>query len=220
MDLITAIIDIALHLDVHLKDLVIEYGTGVYAILFLIVFIETGLVIWPFLPGDSLLFVTGTLPPARALVQSRASGAGARLLRAPRRQDHHPGALHPDHPYLRAIRRGRRRHALPALSRLLHRGGAFVGRLAVPRGLFLRQHPAGQAEPEHRDRADRAGFDLARGHRLAEEPPDGWCRIVVSYLLSAKVRPGTKAEISIDSPEPGGRTCADADRAASGGRSA
>jgi len=64
MDLITAIIDIALHLDVHLKDLVIEYGTGVYAILFLIVFIETGLVIWPFLPGDSLLFVTGTLAAA------------------------------------------------------------------------------------------------------------------------------------------------------------
>jgi len=64
MDLITAIIDIALHLDVHLKDLVIEYGTGVYAILFLIVFIEPGLVIWPFLPGDSLLFVTGTLAAA------------------------------------------------------------------------------------------------------------------------------------------------------------
>ena len=64
MDLITAIIDIALHLDVHLKDLVIEYGTGVYGILFLIVFIETGLVIWPFLPGDSLLFVTGTLAAA------------------------------------------------------------------------------------------------------------------------------------------------------------
>jgi len=64
MDLITAIIDIALHLDVHLKDLVIEHGTGVYAILFLIVFIETGLVIWPFLPGDSLLFVTGTLAAA------------------------------------------------------------------------------------------------------------------------------------------------------------
>ena len=64
MDLIASIVDIALHLDVHLKDLIVEYGTGVYAILFLIVFIETGLVIWPFLPGDSLLFVTGTLAAA------------------------------------------------------------------------------------------------------------------------------------------------------------
>ena len=64
MDLIASIVDIALHLDVHLKDLVVQYGTGVYAILFLIVFIETGLVIWPFLPGDSLLFVTGTLAAA------------------------------------------------------------------------------------------------------------------------------------------------------------
>ena len=64
MDLIASLIDIALHLDVHLKDLVVEYGAGIYAILFLIVFIETGLVIWPFLPGDSLLFVTGTLAAA------------------------------------------------------------------------------------------------------------------------------------------------------------
>jgi len=64
VDLIASIVDIALHLDVHLKDLVVQYGTGVYAILFLIVFIETGLVIWPFLPGDSLLFVTGTLAAA------------------------------------------------------------------------------------------------------------------------------------------------------------
>jgi len=64
MDLLASLLDIALHLDAHLKDLVVEYGTGVYAILFLIVFIETGLVVWPFLPGDSLLFVTGTLAAA------------------------------------------------------------------------------------------------------------------------------------------------------------
>jgi membrane-associated protein len=64
MELITWFVDVALHLDLHLKDLVTEYGTGIYAILFLIVFIETGLVVWPFLPGDSLLFVTGTLAAA------------------------------------------------------------------------------------------------------------------------------------------------------------
>ena len=64
MELITWALDVAMHLDVHLKDLVAQYGTGIYTILFLIVFIETGLVIWPFLPGDSLLFVTGTLAAA------------------------------------------------------------------------------------------------------------------------------------------------------------
>jgi membrane-associated protein len=64
MDLLASLLDVALHLDVHLKQLVVEYGTGVYAILFLIVFIETGVVIWPFLPGDSLLFVTGALAAA------------------------------------------------------------------------------------------------------------------------------------------------------------
>jgi membrane-associated protein len=61
MDLLASLLDIAMHLDVHLKDLVAQYHTGIYVILFLIVFVETGLVIWPFLPGDSLLFVSGTL---------------------------------------------------------------------------------------------------------------------------------------------------------------
>lgn len=61
MDLLTAFIDIVLHLDVHLLKLTAEYGMWVYAILFLIIFCETGLVITPFLPGDSLLFVAGAL---------------------------------------------------------------------------------------------------------------------------------------------------------------
>lgn len=55
------LLDIVLHLDAHLLALVHEYGTLVYAILFLIIFAETGLVVVPFLPGDSLLFVTGAL---------------------------------------------------------------------------------------------------------------------------------------------------------------
>ena len=54
-------LDIILHLDAHLLALVHDYGTLVYAILFLIIFAETGLVVAPFLPGDSLLFVTGAL---------------------------------------------------------------------------------------------------------------------------------------------------------------
>jgi membrane-associated protein len=55
------LLDIVLHLDTHLLALVHDYGTLVYAILFLIIFAETGLVVAPFLPGDSLLFVTGAL---------------------------------------------------------------------------------------------------------------------------------------------------------------
>lgn len=67
MDLILAFVDIVLHLDKHLADLVANYGPWVYAILFLIIFCETGLVVTPFLPGDSLLFVTGALAGAGLL---------------------------------------------------------------------------------------------------------------------------------------------------------
>ncbi len=54
-------INFFLHLDVHLAELVAQYGIWVYAILFVIIFCETGLVVTPFLPGDSLLFVAGAL---------------------------------------------------------------------------------------------------------------------------------------------------------------
>ena len=55
------LIDLFLHLDVHLAEFVAQYGMWVYAMLFAIIFVETGLVIWPFLPGDSLLFAAGAL---------------------------------------------------------------------------------------------------------------------------------------------------------------
>jgi membrane-associated protein len=55
------VIDLFLHLDVHLAEFVAQYGVWVYAMLFAIIFIETGLVVWPFLPGDSLLFTAGAL---------------------------------------------------------------------------------------------------------------------------------------------------------------
>jgi len=61
VDILATFIDIVLHLDVHLLKLTAEYGVWVYAILFLIIFCETGLVVTPFLPGDSLLFVAGAL---------------------------------------------------------------------------------------------------------------------------------------------------------------
>jgi membrane-associated protein len=64
VDFLATLFDIVLHLDRHLQWLVANYGPWIYAILFAIVFCETGLVVTPFLPGDSLLFVAGTLAAA------------------------------------------------------------------------------------------------------------------------------------------------------------
>ena len=64
MELISGFIDLIVHLDKHLLSLAQEYGWGIYVLLFLIVFCETGLVVTPFLPGDSLLFVAGALAGA------------------------------------------------------------------------------------------------------------------------------------------------------------
>jgi membrane-associated protein len=61
MELITWFVDFILHLDRHLTDLVAQYHIWVYGILFAIIFCETGLVVTPFLPGDSLLFAVGAL---------------------------------------------------------------------------------------------------------------------------------------------------------------
>jgi membrane-associated protein len=64
MELIAQFVDIVLHLDKHLALLVQDYGVWVYGILFAIVFMETGFVVTPFLPGDSLLFVAGAVAAA------------------------------------------------------------------------------------------------------------------------------------------------------------
>ena len=61
MDTLLQLLDFVLHVDRYLEAFVENYGTWVYALLFLIIFVETGLVVMPFLPGDSLLFVVGTL---------------------------------------------------------------------------------------------------------------------------------------------------------------
>ncbi len=61
MDFVTFFIDLFLDLDVVLKDWVVAYGAWIYAMLFLIIFLETGVVVTPFLPGDSLLFAAGAL---------------------------------------------------------------------------------------------------------------------------------------------------------------
>ncbi|MBL8397378.1 MAG: DedA family protein [Candidatus Accumulibacter sp.] len=61
MDFLSTFLDLVLHLDKHLLVLVEQYGGWVYAILFVVIFSETGLVVTPFLPGDSLLFVAGAV---------------------------------------------------------------------------------------------------------------------------------------------------------------
>jgi len=61
MDIVLSLVDFILHIDVHLSEIVSTYGTVTYAVLFVIIFVETGLVLTPFLPGDSLLFAAGAI---------------------------------------------------------------------------------------------------------------------------------------------------------------
>ena len=61
MEIITALLDFVLHVDKYLEAFVAQYGLWVYALLFVVIFVETGVVVMPFLPGDSLLFVVGAM---------------------------------------------------------------------------------------------------------------------------------------------------------------
>ncbi|WP_255473235.1 DedA family protein [Rummeliibacillus sp. SL167] len=67
MDFVKGLIDFIMHIDVHLTEIVSQYHGWAYGIVFLIIFIETGVVIMPFLPGDSLLFASGALASLGAL---------------------------------------------------------------------------------------------------------------------------------------------------------
>ncbi|WP_241774510.1 VTT domain-containing protein [Lysinibacillus sp. FJAT-14222] len=64
MELIKELISFIMHIDVHLEEIIRDFGNWSYLVLFAIVFVETGVVIFPFLPGDSLLFASGTLAAA------------------------------------------------------------------------------------------------------------------------------------------------------------
>ena len=98
-------IDFILHFDKHLAEFVRQYGTWVYGFLFAIVFAETGLVVTPFLPGDSLLFATGALAGAGVLNIWLCRGAAGRRGDPRRRRELRRRPLH------RAARLQRDRHA-------------------------------------------------------------------------------------------------------------
>jgi membrane-associated protein len=74
MDLVSTAVDLFMHVDRHLADVAMAYGLWIYALLFLIVFLETGVVVTPLLPGDSLLFATGALAGAGVLDVGTALG--------------------------------------------------------------------------------------------------------------------------------------------------
>jgi membrane-associated protein len=74
MDFALYLLDFILHVDKHLQAFVQTYGNWVYALLFLIIFVETGLVVMPFLPGDSLLFIVGALCGAGLMEYPVAAG--------------------------------------------------------------------------------------------------------------------------------------------------
>ena len=74
MEAIKFLIDFILHLDVHLTEIINNYGIWAYAILFLIIFVETGLVVMPFLPGDSLLFAAGAFAAPQIINGQQVDG--------------------------------------------------------------------------------------------------------------------------------------------------
>ena len=177
------LIDLVLHLDKHLVELLTRFDLWLYPLLFAVIFCETGLVVTPFLPGDSLLFAcgalaavdtTGTLSaPLLTVVLGAAAVLGNmsnyaigrgigppafsgryRLLKVEYLRAYRgvlralrglcgPGvALPADHAHLRALRGGRRPHALRALPRLQLLRRVPVGDRVRLGGLPVRQHPA------------------------------------------------------------------------------
>lgn len=81
MEFLLHAIDVFRHLDQYLAQLVLEYGVWIYAILFLVIFCETGLVVTPFLPGDSLLFAAGALAASTsAAMTTGATGEGLQMV--------------------------------------------------------------------------------------------------------------------------------------------
>jgi hypothetical protein len=146
--MILTLFDFFLHLDAHLSVLIENYGVWTYAILSAIIFAETGFVVTPFLPGDSLIFAAATfaglgLLNPMLLFQARVSRTNARFLRKVRRQNDHSGQIHSHHPHICAICRRRGRDDLSKIYFLqcdrCHPVGGDIHHI----GIFLWQPPRG-----------------------------------------------------------------------------
>ena len=156
MELLAQFIDIVLHLDRHLIWVVENYGAWIYLLLFLVIFCETGLVVTPFLPGDSLLFVAGTLAAVGAmyvhglfalLVLAAFSGdntnywigrfAGPRVFRIERSRLFNPAHLQRTHRFYE--KHGGKTVTFARFLPIIRTFAPFVagiGRMAYPRFLF------------------------------------------------------------------------------------
>ena len=156
MELLAQLIDIVLHLDRHLIWVVENYGAWIYLLLFLVIFCETGLVVTPFLPGDSLLFVAGTLAAVGAmyvhglfalLVLAAFSGdntnywigrfAGPRVFRIERSRLFNPAHLQRTHRFYE--KHGGKTVTFARFLPIIRTFAPFVagiGRMAYPRFLF------------------------------------------------------------------------------------
>jgi hypothetical protein len=160
MELVTYLIDFILHVDKYLEAFITQYGLWVYALLSLIIFVETGVVVMPFLPGDSLLFVVGAMCGvglmsyplsvgllfAAAVLGNQSNYAigrhfGPKVFQweDSRFFNRRGGAVHAIFAHLRPVCcRGRPNDACP-LPVFRHAGWGFVGRRHCHHWLFLWQ---------------------------------------------------------------------------------
>ena len=189
MDAIRQLLDVFLHVNEHLERLVTAWGPWTYVVLFAIIFCETGLVVTPFLPGDSLLFAAGTMAAlypehvgigtllalltVAAILGDTANYAIGRWLG--------PRAFTIDRWFLKhehLERGGRGADALPDVPLLQRRRRDRLGGDLHAGGVFLRRHRGGEEALRARGGGHRGGVGAAAGVGMVGRPPprrpEGW----------------------------------------------
>src|SRR3990172_4606883 len=191
MEFILFIWDVVVHLDTHLAALLQQHGTWVYLLLFVIIFCETGLVVTPFLPGDSLLFVAGALwatagMDAAALCVTLAA-AGA---------------------HLRAVCGRDRKNGVPAVPAVQHRRRNAVGRGAGLSRSLLRQLGRCEAEPDDCDLRHHRSVAVAARNRVPAAPAQESLRARYKLLQCRERRARQRripCEVALDAAKHGVR---------------
>ena len=166
-------ISFVLHIDQHLFALVAEYGALLYLFLFIVVFCETGLVVTPFLPGDSLLFAAGTVAgaghlsyPVCMLVLLGAAILGDAVNYEIGRQGHYPGPVHSHRAYLCAVCGWDCAHVPGQVPVFQHHRGHPLGGGAGFRRVFPWQHPDRKEQFQCRHLRHHHRFGPAGGYRV------------------------------------------------------